>query len=104
ARLRELHPGGRDPTDASGNLERCGVSVVSQSAVVRPTTARLRQLWPALELVVVHAEPTSVDVVVVIPTFNEEESIEPVIRAIPRDVVCRIIVADGGSSDRTELR
>ncbi len=40
-------------------------------------------------------------VVVVIPTFNEAESIAAVIAEIPRDVVDRVIVADGGSTDDT---
>jgi glycosyltransferase involved in cell wall biosynthesis len=43
-------------------------------------------------------------IVVVIPTFNEEASIGPVVSAIPRDLVSRIIVADGGSSDATAAR
>jgi glycosyltransferase involved in cell wall biosynthesis len=40
-------------------------------------------------------------VVVVIPTFNEAESIASVVAALPRDVVDRVIVADGGSTDGT---
>jgi glycosyltransferase involved in cell wall biosynthesis len=40
-------------------------------------------------------------VAVVIPTFNEAESIAAVVAEIPRDVVARIIVADGGSRDGT---
>jgi glycosyltransferase involved in cell wall biosynthesis len=40
-------------------------------------------------------------VAVVIPTLNEAESIEAVIREIPRAVVHEIIVADGGSRDGT---
>jgi glycosyltransferase involved in cell wall biosynthesis len=48
------------------------------------------------------AEATRVsNVVVAIPTFNEEESIGAVIRAIPRDIVSRVIIADGGSTDGT---
>jgi glycosyltransferase involved in cell wall biosynthesis len=43
-------------------------------------------------------------IAVVIPTFNEEASIGPVVSAIPRDLVSRIIVADGGSSDATVAR
>jgi glycosyltransferase involved in cell wall biosynthesis len=43
-------------------------------------------------------------IAVVIPTFNEEASIEPVVSAIPRDLVSRIIVADSGSSDATAAR
>ena len=41
-------------------------------------------------------------VVVVIPTFNETESIAAVVAEIPRDVVGRVIVADGGSGDGTQ--
>jgi glycosyltransferase involved in cell wall biosynthesis len=41
---------------------------------------------------------------VVIPTLNEEASIGGVVRALPRDRVSRIIVADGGSSDNTVAR
>lgn len=40
-------------------------------------------------------------VCVVIPVFNEEETIAAVIRRIPRPSVDEIIVADGGSKDRT---
>lgn len=40
-------------------------------------------------------------VAVVIPTLNEAESIGAVVAEIPRDVIARIIVADGGSTDGT---
>jgi glycosyltransferase involved in cell wall biosynthesis len=40
-------------------------------------------------------------VVVVIPTFNEAESIAAVVTELPRDIVDRVIVADGGSTDGT---
>jgi glycosyltransferase involved in cell wall biosynthesis len=40
-------------------------------------------------------------VVVTIPTLNEAESIGPLLRSIPRDIVDAIIVADGGSTDDT---
>jgi glycosyltransferase involved in cell wall biosynthesis len=43
-------------------------------------------------------------IVVVIPTLDEELSIGDVIRGIPRNVVDRIIVADGGSRDATIVR
>ncbi len=46
----------------------------------------------------------SAAVVVVIPTLNEEQSIAQVVRSIPRDLVARIIVADGGSRDATAAR
>jgi len=41
-------------------------------------------------------------VVVAIPTLNEVESIGPLVRAIPRDIVSTILVADGGSTDGTQ--
>jgi len=40
-------------------------------------------------------------VAVIIPTFNEAAAIGDVVAALPRDIVDRIIVADGGSSDGT---
>jgi glycosyltransferase involved in cell wall biosynthesis len=40
-------------------------------------------------------------VVLAIPTLNEEESIGSLLRAVPRDIVDLIIVADGGSTDAT---
>jgi glycosyltransferase involved in cell wall biosynthesis len=43
-------------------------------------------------------------VALAIPTLNEETSIADVVRAVPRDVVDRIIVADGGSTDATTAR
>jgi glycosyltransferase involved in cell wall biosynthesis len=41
-------------------------------------------------------------VTVVIPTFNEAESIGPVVAELPRAVVDRVIVADGSSTDGTQ--
>ena len=43
-------------------------------------------------------------VALVIPTLNEEAAIGDVVRAIPRDMVGRTIVADGGSTDATVVR
>jgi glycosyltransferase involved in cell wall biosynthesis len=40
-------------------------------------------------------------VAVVIPTLNEAESIGPVVSSLSRDVIDRVIVADGGSVDGT---
>lgn len=40
-------------------------------------------------------------VAVVIPTLNEEASIGRVVAEIPRDLVARVIIADGGSADAT---
>jgi glycosyltransferase involved in cell wall biosynthesis len=43
-------------------------------------------------------------VVLVIPTLNEEEAIGPLLERVPQGAVDRIIVADGGSTDRTVER
>jgi glycosyltransferase involved in cell wall biosynthesis len=43
-------------------------------------------------------------VVVVIPTLNEEASIGEVVRGLSGELVRRVIVADGGSSDATASR
>ena len=43
-------------------------------------------------------------VVVVIPTLDEEQSIADVVRSLPRAIVSRVIVADGGSRDATAAR
>ena len=43
-------------------------------------------------------------VAVVIPTLDEAASIAGVVRALPRDLVGRVIVADGGSADATAER
>jgi glycosyltransferase involved in cell wall biosynthesis len=43
-------------------------------------------------------------IAVIIPTLNEEASIGPVVSAIARDIVDRIIIADSGSSDATAAR
>jgi len=48
--------------------------------------------------------PQAGGVTVVIPTFNETESIAAVVAEIPRSVVNRVIVADGGSTDGTQAR
>jgi glycosyltransferase involved in cell wall biosynthesis len=45
--------------------------------------------------------PQAAGVVVVIPTFNEAESIGAVVAELPRAVVSRVIVADGSSTDGT---
>jgi glycosyltransferase involved in cell wall biosynthesis len=42
--------------------------------------------------------------VVIIPTLDEEQSIADVVRGIPRPLIHRIIVADGGSRDATAVR
>jgi len=38
---------------------------------------------------------------IVIPTFNEAESIGAVVAMLPRDIVGRVIVVDGGGSEGT---
>lgn len=43
-------------------------------------------------------------VAVVIPTFNEAESIGSVIAQLPRTIVDRVVVVDGGSTDGTRAR
>ncbi len=43
-------------------------------------------------------------IVVVIPTLDEEQSIAEVVRSLPRTIVSRVIVADGGSRDATAMR
>jgi len=48
--------------------------------------------------------PRADPVAVIIPTFNEAESIAAVVAELPRDVVDRVIVADGGSTDGTRER
>jgi glycosyltransferase involved in cell wall biosynthesis len=45
--------------------------------------------------------PLAGGVAVIIPTHNEAAAIGAVVAAIPRDIVGRIIVADGGSNDGT---
>ena len=47
------------------------------------------------------APTTATKVAVIIPTFNESQSIGPVVASLPRDVIDRVIVADGGSQDGT---
>jgi glycosyltransferase involved in cell wall biosynthesis len=42
-----------------------------------------------------------VKVSVVIPALDEEEAIGAVVRAVPRDVACEVIVVDNGSADGT---
>jgi glycosyltransferase involved in cell wall biosynthesis len=54
-------------------------------------------------------EPLSVvaakqSVAVIIPTFNEAESIGAVVAGLPREIIDRVIVADGASSDGTRER
>ncbi len=48
--------------------------------------------------------PRAGGVAVVIPTFNEAQSIAAVVAELPRSIVDQIIIADGGSSDGTPER
>ena len=48
-----------------------------------------------------HDPAAATRVALVIPVLNEEAAIGPVVGAIPRGLVHRIIVADGGSTDAT---
>jgi len=48
--------------------------------------------------------PQAAGVTVVIPTYNEAESIAAVVAELPRDVISRVLVVDGGSGDGTPER
>jgi glycosyltransferase involved in cell wall biosynthesis len=48
-----------------------------------------------------HGAAGASGVVVVIPTLDEEQSIADVVGSLPRAIVSRVIVADGGSRDAT---
>jgi glycosyltransferase involved in cell wall biosynthesis len=48
--------------------------------------------------------PATGRAVVIIPTLDEAQSIAAVVRSIPRPLVDRVIVADGGSRDATALQ
>lgn len=43
-------------------------------------------------------------VALIVPTFNEEEAIGATLAAVPLGAVARIVIADGGSTDRTVER
>jgi glycosyltransferase involved in cell wall biosynthesis len=62
----------------------------------------LRRLWIAVEPLTMPPRPGGV--AVIIPTFNEAESIASVVGELPRDIVNDVIVADGGSTDGTQER
>ena len=51
-----------------------------------------------------HGAAGASGIVVVIPTLDEEQSIADVVRSLPRAIVSRVIVADGGSRDATVQR
>jgi glycosyltransferase involved in cell wall biosynthesis len=50
------------------------------------------------------SEAAKASVAVIIPAFNEAESIGAVVAELPRGIVDRVIVVDGGSTDATLLR
>jgi glycosyltransferase involved in cell wall biosynthesis len=50
------------------------------------------------------SDAAEASVVVIIPAFNEAESIGAVVAELPRGVVDRVIVVDGGSTDATLQR
>jgi hypothetical protein len=52
---------------------------------------------------VTSASPGALRVAVVIPVFNERESLPLVVAEIPRDLVGEIVVVDNGSTDDTPL-
>jgi glycosyltransferase involved in cell wall biosynthesis len=60
----------------------------------------MRQLRVAVELVTMPPQPGAVTVIIL--TFNEAESIGAVVAELPRAVVDRVIVVDGGSRDGTQ--
>jgi len=47
---------------------------------------------------------SSVKTIVIIPAYNEEDSIAEVIREIPADSVAEVVVVDNGSNDATAAR
>jgi glycosyltransferase involved in cell wall biosynthesis len=61
----------------------------------------VRKLRVAVELVTM---PHAGAVTVIIPAFNEAESIDAVVAELPRSIVDRVIVVDGGSRDGTQQR
>ncbi|MBI1207590.1 MAG: glycosyltransferase [Azospirillum sp.] len=48
--------------------------------------------------------PARPRVALVVPTFNEEEAIGPTLAGVPQGAVDLVVVADGGSADRTVER
>src|SRR6185312_14635611 len=104
ARLWRVHARRRDPTEPARNLERSALSGIPPRAAERRSARGLRALRSPLEPLMAArapapaaAEPRRPRVALVIPTLNEEEPIGEVIRAVPRDLVDDIIVADSGS-------
>ena len=50
------------------------------------------------------SDAAKASVAVIIPAFNEAESIGAVVTELPRAIVDRVIVVDGGSTDATLQR
>ena len=51
-----------------------------------------------------HSEAGHTRIVVIIPAFNEEDSIGPVLRDIPTGLAEEVVVVDNASTDRTAER
>src|SRR3984957_18643432 len=79
----------------SGTPRPTGSSGPASSPTIRPLPARAADCAGA---------SSAMRTAVVIPTLDEEASIDGVVRALPRQWVDRVIVADGGSSDATAAR
>src|SRR5262249_14192216 len=90
---------------APRDLERHRISELPRGALKQQPASSLRGLRAALELVMNEdpgrSVPSRQGVRVIIPVLNEEEAIGGVIGRIPHGLVDGIIVADGGSKDRT---
>src|ERR1700722_6920215 len=70
--LQQLYARRRDPAGAARDLERPRLSGFPVQPAVRRTAGALPELWDAME-----------PVTLVIPTFNEAETIDAAIREIP---------------------
>src|SRR5258708_32843224 len=100
------------PCARSGTARHTDRSVTLSCPTNRPSPARaaacagaFERMSPPSTTASAAGDPArTLRTAVVIPTLNEEASIGGVIRALPRDWVSRIIVADGGSTDATTAR
>src|SRR5580704_12453281 len=81
ARLRELHARRRHSANPARDLDRPGLRRFPEGTAVEHAAGRLRQLRIAMESLAMPdgAPAPAGSVVVVIPTFNEEESIAAVV-------------------------
>src|SRR5215472_2673323 len=101
ARLCQLYPWRRHAADLARDLERATIPRLPSSPADRQTARGVRPVRPAVEPLMAEPRPR---IAVVIPTLNEEAPIGAVVRAVPRDIVDEIIVADSGSTDSTVER